>query len=231
MRLVVIVFLVGLIIPGVLSAAEQSALSTNKEKVNYTIGVYLVNMLKQQGVDFDPKMVLKGFADALNGKDLLVDEDEYNRAMKDYQKAVRQARNGKSQHNPAADNLRVGEKFLTENRKKAGVAVTKSGLQYRVMKVGSGKTPSATDTVEYSFRELLLNRKEIDSSAKRGKMEVASLKENLLPAVREALLMMKPGDKWELFIPANLAYGEEGKGDDVPAHSALIYEIELLAVK
>jgi len=213
-----------------LYASEIPSLSTDRDKVNYSIGVYMANMLKQQGVDIDPALVLKGFSDIMNDKELLLGEDELNKSVKAYQRAVRKARSG-SRHNPSADNLKIGEKFLVENRSKAGVVVTKSGLQYRVIKEGVGRTPVETDTVEYNVRELLLNRKEVATSIETGKPVDAKIKDEVLPALQEALLLMKTGAKWELYVPAHLAYGEEGRGHEVPPNSALIYEVELLAIK
>jgi len=227
----VVFFLGGLFLALPLYASEIPSLSTDREKVNYSIGVYLANMLKQQGVDIDPALVLMGFGDAIKDKELLLGEDEFNRSVKEYQRAVRKARSGKSKHNPSADNLKVGEKFLTENKSKAGVVVTKSGLQYRVIKEGVGRTPVETDTVEYNVREFLLNKKEVASSIETGKPVLAKIKGELLPALQEVLLLMKAGAKWELYVPAHLAYGEEGRGHEVPPNSALIYEVELLAIK
>jgi len=214
-----------------LYASEMPSLSTDREKVNYSIGVYMANMLKQQEVDIDPALVLKGFSDVMNGKELLLGEDDLNKSVKAYQRAVRKARSGKSKHNPSADNLKIGERFLAENKSKAGVVETKSGLQYRVLKEGVGRTPLETDTVEYKVREFLLNKKEVSSSIGTGKPDVAKIKGEALPALQEALLLMKAGAKWELYVPAHLAYGEEGRGHEVPPNSALIYEVELLAIK
>jgi len=214
-----------------LYAEEKLSLSTDKDKVNYSIGVYLVNMLRQQGVNFDPELVLKGFNDAMTGKGLLLTEDEINTSVKTYQRAVRQKQAGKLKHSPAADNLKVGEKFLAENKAKPGVMQTDSGLQYRIIKQGDGRIPAATDNVEYSYKSFLLNRKEIASSVKSGRTEVAQIGGELLPALKEAFLLMKVGSKWEIYIPAHLAYGETGKGHEVPPNSALIYEVELLAIK
>ena len=225
------VMLVSSLFAAPIFAAEDVQLKTDKDKVNYSIGVHLSNVLKQQGIEFNPEYVLKGFNDGLKGSELLVSEDELNRSIKQYQRAIRQKQTGKSKHNPAADNLKIGEKFLAENLVKAGVAATKSGLQYRIITVGKGATPSINDTVEFNFKEMLLNGKEIASSAKNGKPETVKMGGELLPALKEALLLMKSGSKWELYVPANLAYGEEGKGFEIPPNSALIYEVELLAVK
>lgn len=214
-----------------LYAGDSGALKTDRERVNYAIGAYMAKMLKQQGVDYDPDLVNKGFSDSINGKNLLISDEEYTQSVREYQRAVRKNLSGQSKHNPAADSLMIGERFLAENGTKAGVVVTKSGLQYRVLKEGNGRTPLETDTVVYNFRELLLNMKEIASSFKNGKPEIARISGELLPALREAFLLMKPGSKWVLYVPARLAYGETGKGSEIPPNSVLIYEVELLSVQ
>lgn len=212
-------------------AAGEIQLKSDKDRVNYSIGVHLSKVLKQQGIEINPELVLQGFSDGLQGHALLVNEDELNKSIIQYQRALRKKQTGKSKHNPAIDNLKIGEKFLAENRVKPGVVVTNSGLQYRIVTAGNGATPTTNDTVEYRFKEMLLNGKEIASSSKNGKAETVKMGEDLLPALKEALLLMKTGSKWELYVPANLAYGEEGNGFEIPPNSALIYEVELLAVK
>jgi FKBP-type peptidyl-prolyl cis-trans isomerase FklB len=231
MRIFSGVILVSSLFAAPIFAADEAQLKTDKDKVNYSIGVHLSNVLKQQGVEFNPELVLKGFSDGLKGNELLVSEDELNRSIKQYQRAVRQKQTGKSKHNPAADNLKVGEKFLAENLGKSGVVATKSGLQYRILTAGKGATPGINDTVEFNFKEMLLNGKEIASTARNGKPETVKMGGDLLPALKEALLLMKAGSKWELYVPASLAYGEDGKGFEIPSNSALIYEVELLSVK
>jgi FKBP-type peptidyl-prolyl cis-trans isomerase FklB len=225
------VILVALLLAGQTFAAGEGQLKTEKDKVNYSIGVHLSNVLKQQGLEFNAEYVLQGFIDGIKGNELLVSEDELNKSIKQYQRALRQKQTGKSKHNPAMDNLKIGEKFLAENLVKPGVVATKSGLQYRIITTGNGATPSMNDTVEINFKEMLLNGKEIANSARNGKPETVKIGGELLPALKEALLLMNSGSKWELYVPANLAYGEEGKGFEIPPNSALIYEVELLAVK
>ena len=225
------VILAALLLAGQAFAANEGQLKTEKDRVNYSIGVHLSNVLKQQGIEFNVEYVLKGFTDGIKGNELLVSEDELNKSINQYQRALRQKHAGKSRNNPAADNLKIGEKFLAENLVKSGVVATKSGLQYRIVTAGKGPIPSINDSVEFNFKEMLLNGKEIANSAKNGKPETVKMGGELLPALKEALLLMKSGSKWELYVPANLAYGEEGKGFEIPPNSALIYEVELLAVK
>ena len=130
----------------------------------------------------------------------------------------------------AEKNTTEGEKFLTENKNKPGVKTTASGLQYKVLKEGSGSPPKETDTVVVNYRGTLIDGTEFDSSYKRG--EPATFPVNrVIKGWTEALQLMKPGSKSQLFIPANLAYGERGAGGDIGPNATLIFEVELLNVK
>ncbi len=130
----------------------------------------------------------------------------------------------------AQDAAAKGEKYLKENATKEGVKTLPSGLQYKSLKAGSGKSPKATDTVSVHYRGTLLDGKEFDSSIKRG--EPAEFPVNgVIKGWTEALQLMKEGDKWMLVIPANLAYGARGAGGDIGPNETLIFEVELLKVK
>ena len=127
-------------------------------------------------------------------------------------------------------NKREGETFLAENSKKEGVVTTPSGLQYRVITEGTGKQPSANSTVTVHYRGKLLDGTEFDSSYKRGEPATFPLS-GVIAGWTEALQLMKVGSKYELFVPANLAYGERGSRGAIPPNATLIFEVELLAVK
>lgn len=208
--------------------AEQSVLKTERDKVNYAIGVNVVNTFKQQGVDVDPQAVIRGMQDAFAGKLLLPDE-ELHKAINQYYVQVRQKRAGMAAKT-SAENKKAGEAFLAENARKAGVTVLPSGLQYRVLQAGNGAKPGDADTVACRYRGVLINGAEFDSSPASG--EAGSLKvSSLVPGWREALKMMPAGSKWQLFIPPGLAYGERGSGTMIGPNAALIIELELVAIK
>jgi FKBP-type peptidyl-prolyl cis-trans isomerase FklB len=140
------------------------------------------------------------------------------------------AKRMKGQQEGLTKNKAEGEKFLADNKKKEGIKTTASGLQYKVIKDGTGKTPKATDTVSTHYRGTLISGKEFDSSYKRG--EPAEFPVNgVIKGWTEALQLMKEGAKWQLFIPSELAYGERGAGQDIGPNSTLIFDIELLSVK
>jgi FKBP-type peptidyl-prolyl cis-trans isomerase FklB len=130
----------------------------------------------------------------------------------------------------AAKNTEEGKKFLAENQKKAGVKTLPSGLQYKVLTEGAGKTPKAEDTVTVNYKGTLIDGTEFDSSYKRGQPATFQVK-GVIKGWTEALQLMKEGSKWHLFIPPELAYGERGAGRDIGPNATLIFEVELLTVK
>jgi FKBP-type peptidyl-prolyl cis-trans isomerase FklB len=128
-------------------------------------------------------------------------------------------------------NKKEGEVFLAENKKKEGVKTLASGLQYKVIKAGTGKKPKATDTVTTHYRGTLVDGTEFDSSARQGKPATFQVK-GVIPGWTEALQLMEEGAKWQLFIPSNLAYGERGtQGGPIGPNAALIFDIELISIQ
>lgn len=129
-----------------------------------------------------------------------------------------------------AENQKKGEQFLADNAKKEGVKTTASGLQYQVIKSGTGKTPGKKDTVKVHYHGTLVDGTVFDSSVDRGE-PISFPVDGVIPGWTEALQLMKEGDKWKIFIPSNLAYGERGAGDKIGPNSALVFEVELLSVE
>jgi FKBP-type peptidyl-prolyl cis-trans isomerase FklB len=214
-------------------AEDPITLNTQKDKVNYAIGVNLVNNLKQQGVEVDQNLVMKGMRDAFGGGELLLSDDELRKSISQYMKTVRQKQGlaAKTRMTAAEENKKTGEAFLTENKKKAGIVTTPSGLQYRIIKEGTGLKPTGGDTVECNYRGTLINGKEFDSSSRLGKPGVFKVKDGVVPGWSEALRLMPVGSKWQLFIPHTLGYGERGRGKDVGPNETLIIEVELVGIK
>jgi FKBP-type peptidyl-prolyl cis-trans isomerase FklB len=130
----------------------------------------------------------------------------------------------------AKKNRAEGEAFLAENKKKEGVKTLPSGLQYKVIKAGTGKKPKSTDTVTVHYRGALINGAEFDSSFKRGQ-PATFLVSKVIPGWTEALQLMEVGAKWQLFIPSSLAYGEQGAGSDIGPNATLIFEVELVSIQ
>lgn len=210
-------------------ADEPLALKTQKEKVSYIIGTDIGNNFKKQGIDVEPDILMKGIKDALGGNKPLLSEKETVDIMTAYKQefAAKQAEANKVL---GEKNKKEGETFLTENKKKDGVKTLPSGLQYKVVADGTGKTPKAADTVVVNYRGTLIDGTEFDSSYKRGQSATFPVN-GVIPGWTEALQLMKEGAKWQIVLPSNLAYGERGAGGAIGPNAVLIFEVELVAVK
>jgi FKBP-type peptidyl-prolyl cis-trans isomerase FklB len=199
-------------------AAEAVAPQSENDKAIYSLGYDLGTELKGNVLELNSELLLQGINDALDGNKPLVKTTGRN-------KALAQIRAQRLQHN-----LEQSQAFLAENAKKEGVVTLDSGLQYKVIHAGEGKSPQATNSVTVNYRATLVDGTELDSSYERGKPSTYQMKK-VIRGWREALLMMKEGDKWELYIPPQLAYDKRGLRNRIPPNSALIYEVELIAVK
>lgn len=204
-------------------------LETLKQKASYSYGVDVATRLKQQGVDLDIVALNRGIADAYNGDALAMDDASRLQAKTDFQAELRDSML-KKQEEIAAKNLAEGKAFLEENAKKPGVITTESGLQYKILATGDGAQPKATDTVTTNYRGTLIDGREFDSSYKRNKPASFPVS-GVIKGWTEALQLMHVGDKWQLFVPSELAYGATKRSELIDANSTLIFEIELLDVK
>jgi FKBP-type peptidyl-prolyl cis-trans isomerase FklB len=200
---------------GPADAAENVQLKTGKDKLSYAIGVDVGNSLKKNSIDVDTDILSRGISDALAGKQQMTDQ-QIKETMIAYQK----------EH--AEKNKKAGEAFLAENKKKDGVVTLPDGLQYKILKKGAGKSPKATDSVTVNYRGTLIDGTEFDSSYKRGQPATFPVN-GVIRGWTEALQKMKEAAKWQLFIPADLAYGAAGR-PGIPPNSTLIFEVELISV-
>lgn len=210
-------------------AAADAELKTQKEKASYAIGLDMGNSLKKNEIDVDTEILFRGIKDAMTGAKQAMTDQEIKDTVVALQKDI-QAKQQARIKTAGEKNKKDGEAFLAENRKKSGVVTLPSGLQYKIINKGTGKTPKATDTVTVNYRGTLIDGKtEFDSSYKRG--QPASFPVNgVIPGWTEALQLMKEGAKWQLFIPSSLAYGERGAGRDIGPNETLIFEVELISV-
>jgi len=204
---------------------DKSQLKDLKDKVSYSIGLNVGANFKKQGQELNPDALLAGVKDALSGKTPALNENELKETMEAWSKQMEDKQKVVGEKN-AAD----ATKFLAENKKKDGVKTTASGLQYKVMKEGAGAQPKETDTVTVNYRGTLINGTEFDSSYKRGQPATFPVN-GVIKGWTEALQLMKTGSKYQLFIPADLAYGARAVGPDITPNSALIFEVEVLEVK
>ncbi|MCK9196926.1 MAG: FKBP-type peptidyl-prolyl cis-trans isomerase [Syntrophales bacterium] len=212
------------------NAEEAQVLKTQKDKISYGIGVSVGKNFKQQGIEeIDLDIVIKGLRDSFSGGKLLMSEDELRATLNAYQeewkKKQLQARKVTGERN-----MKEGEAFLAENKKKKDVVTLPSGLQYKILKKGDGKKPIDTDTVECQYRGALVNGTEFDSSSRAGK-PLKTKVTGVIPGWTEALKLMTVGSKWQLFIPSKLAYGERGAGNLIGPNATLIFDLELVAIK
>jgi len=210
-------------------ADEKLELKDKKDKESYSLGYQFGQSLKVQGVDINLDVYTSGIRDALGGKASQMTSEEIRSTISELQKRIAAERQ-KELREMAAKNLADGKAFLSENGKKEGIKTITSGLQYKVLSEGSGKTPKATDTITVHYRGTFINGIEFDSSL--GRSQPATFQVNgVIPGWTEALQLMKEGAKWQLFIPPELAYGENGMPPRIPPNSILIFEVELISVK
>jgi FKBP-type peptidyl-prolyl cis-trans isomerase FklB len=219
---------VGLCASG-LEAADNVDLTDQKAKVSYGIGMNLGMQWRQQEVPIDPDLLMKGMKDAMEGNATLMTEEEMRNTLTAFQNQHR-AQQMEKRKLQGEKNLADGEKFLAENKTKPGVVTLPSGLQYKVITEGAGASPAAHDQVTVNYRGTLIDGTEFDSSYKRGEPATFGVS-GVIKGWTEALQLMKPGAKWELYIPSALAYMERGSGAQIGPNSTLIFDVELVSVK
>ena len=218
----------------VMSAAAVSAadlpLESPKDRTSYAIGYDMVRNFRKQEVDFNADALVRGIRDAVGNASPQLSDREIRMLVSALQGEVRQKMT-LARRSSAAENRRRGQVWLDENKGKEGVVTTASGLQYRVLKAGAteGRHPQESDMVECLYRGSLIDGTEFDAS-EAGKpitLKVSAV----IPGWREALKLMTPGARWQLFIPSALAYGERGAGNEIGPNETLIFEVELVGIK
>jgi len=226
-----------LILVGAISAALASGISlagdkvepkTESDKVSYSVGYRLGGDFKRQQVDINSDMLVQGIEDAASGGEALMTDEQMRTVMMNLANRVK-AEQMEKQKQEGAENVKAGEAFLAENAGKEGVKTTDSGLQYKVITAGEGKTPQKSDKVTVHYRGTLTDGSEFDSSYSRNKPASFGVGQ-VIPGWTEALQLMKEGDKWEIYLPSKLGYGERGAGAKIPPNSTLIFEVELISV-
>lgn len=208
--------------------SENIQITTNNDSVSYAIGIDIGRSLKKQDIEIIPAVVLEGMVNALEENSKLTDEELAN-VMQNFQKELREKMMKKNAE-ISEKNKAEAEAFFAENKKKEGVITLDNGLQYKVLKKGKGKSPKLSNTVETHYRGRLIDGTEFDSSYKHGKPYTTRIT-NVIRGWTEILQLMKEGDKWEVYIPSDLAYGPRGSGQIIGPDAALIFELELISVK
>lgn len=216
---------------GLVGAADPKPAATfkdNRDKTSYSLGVNIGNSMKMQGAEINADEVASGLRDALAGKAKL-EEKEVREILMAWQQELRAKRTEKMKVEGEA-NKKAGEAWLTANSQKPGVKTTPSGLQYKVLVPGKGAQPKGEDTVSAHYKGSLTDGTEFDSSYSRGKPLTIPVR-GVVAGWQEALTNMHVGDKWELYVPGNLAYGERGSPPKIGANATLVFEMELLGIE
>jgi FKBP-type peptidyl-prolyl cis-trans isomerase len=206
-----------------------TALTTDKQKASYALGMNIGRGLSQQPVDLDVTTLLQGMRDALLKNKSQLTDDQIKAALAQLSSMANAKQQAASQAIGEA-NLKTGDEFLASNKTQQGVVTLSSGLQYKILTAGTGPKPTATDTVVCDYRGTLIDGKEFDSSYKRGQSATFPVN-GVIKGWTEALQMMPVGSKWQLFIPPDLAYGSRSAGADIGPNSTLIFEVELHSIK
>lgn len=211
--------------------AVPPALKTQKDKTSYAIGLNIGKGMQRDGIDVDPAVLARGLKDGLSGAKARLTDEEIEQTLTALQLELHKKQEEKLQVLGDA-NKKQGEAFLAANKAKDGVVALPDGLQYKVLKEGTGPKPAATDSVVCNYRGTFLDGNEFDSSYKRGQPATFPVS-GVIKGWTEALQLMPVGSKWQLFVPSDLAYGTRGAGpgSGIGPNAALIFEVELLSIQ
>jgi len=209
-------------------AADQTELKDQRQKASYAIGSNIGRTWKNQDIDLDLDLVMRGLKDALAGNKLLLSDQESREVLLTFQKEAR-AKFEEKRKQLGEKNLKDGEEFLAANKAKPGIVTLASGLQYKVIKESTGEIPKANDRAKVNYRGTLIDGAEFDSSP-TNQPAIFTVK-GVIKGWTEALQLMKVGTKWQLFIPPNLAYGAAGSGAKIGPNSVLIFDVELVGLE
>lgn len=212
------------------ASEKEQPMNSTKEKVSYCIGLETGRNLKQQFAEMDMKLLLDGFRDAIVGVNPKLKQEEIQSILTALKSQI-ETQQRQQFSKIAEENKKRSEAFLAENRKKEGVTTLMSGLQYKILSSGpaSGAHPTTLDFVKIHYRGTFADGRVFDSSHQRGQPAVFPLT-RVIPGWTEVLQLMKVGDKWQVFVPPYLAYGEVGMGQEIGPNTALVFEMELLGI-
>ncbi|MDZ3823087.1 MAG: FKBP-type peptidyl-prolyl cis-trans isomerase [Pseudoxanthomonas sp.] len=216
------------VLAAAIGSVHAQDLTTDKQKVSYMVGMDLGRNLTQIQDELDVAILVQGLQDTLAGRPTKLTEEQANEVKQGFMQKL-QARAVEERTAQAAANRSEGEAFLAENKNKPGVRSTDSGLQYQVITEGRGAKPAATDRVRVHYTGTLLDGTKFDSSVDRGTPAEFALN-GVIPGWTEALQLMSVGSKYKLFIPSELAYGENGTPGPIGPNATLIFEVELLEI-
>jgi FKBP-type peptidyl-prolyl cis-trans isomerase FklB len=226
MKKIVVSALMLFMVTGVAYASEKP--STKQDKVSYAIGMNIATNMKAQGLDVDADQLAAGLKAVLKGEETQLTREEMGEVLTAFQQEMQMKQMAEAAA-AAAKAEKAGKEFLAANSKKEGVVTLESGLQYKVLTEGTGATPKEDSKVKVHYKGTLIDGKVFDSSYDRGE-PVEFPVNRVIKGWTEALQLMKVGDKWQLVIPADLAYGEQGAPPTIPPNAVLVFDVELLEV-
>jgi FKBP-type peptidyl-prolyl cis-trans isomerase FklB len=210
-------------------AADAIPLTTDIDKLSYSIGTDLGKNLKKQDISINPAALAKGIEDGINGGTLLLTDQQMKDVLTTFQKNL-MAKRSALFDKKAQENKAPGEAFLAQNKGKPGVVTLPSGLQYKIITAGTGDKPGKEDTVEVEYTGRLINGEVFDTTEKAGKPISFKLSQ-VIPGWTEALQLMPAGSTWELYIPAQLAYGTRNVGGPIGPNETLVFNVHLISIK
>lgn len=214
--------------PAPATTMQATAPASLQDQISYTIGVDMGKNLKTQAIDVNPDMLAQGIKDGMNGGVLLMTQPQMDAALKQFQQQM-QSKQKEQFQQISTQNSQEGTAFLAKNKILPGVTVLPNGLQYKVINAGTGISPTANDTVSVDYEGAFVNGQVFSSTYKQGQ-PVSFQISQVIPGWQQALKMMKPGAEWMIYIPSNLAYGEQGVGDTIGPNETLVFKIQLLSV-
>jgi FKBP-type peptidyl-prolyl cis-trans isomerase FklB len=219
---------VGAMLAGTAMAEEPSPFKDRQQQDSYAIGAQTGRTLRKDNVQIDEKMLIRGLRDGLGGGKLLLSEKDLHVVMSHVQQELH--KNMVLNRRALGErNREEGAKFLAENGKRTGVVTTESGLQYRILKAGTGARPFLNNTVLLNYRGTLIDGQEFDASPEDKPAELVVAQS--VAGFKEAVQLMPVGSIWQVVLPANLAYGDRGTGTEVGPNQALLFDIELVGIK
>ena len=228
MKIKAIVAAMSLVASTTYAATNTVSLTNNVDKISYSIGIDLGKNIQKQGIEINAQALAKGIEDGMGKGPLLMTEDEMKQVLAQFQKEL-MAKRAAAFDKLAADNKAKGEAFLAQNKSKSGVITLPSGLQYKIITAAKGAKPSKNDTVTVDYTGTLINGEVFDSSKKSGKPATFNLSQ-VIPGWTEGLQLMPVGSTWELYVPANLAYGARSIGGPIGPNETLIFNVHLISI-
>ena len=227
MKIKLVAVALGLVMSTAINAGD--ALKSDLDKLSYSIGTDLGKNFKSQGIEVNPTVLADGIKDGMSGANLKLTDDQMKDVLTKFQKDLMEKRTAEF-NKKAEENKVKGEAFLAKNKSKEGVVTLPSGLQYKIVKNGTGAKPGKDDNVTVEYKGTLMSGEVFDSTEKTGKPATFKLSQ-VIPGWTEALQLMPVGSTWEIYVPANLAYGQRSVGGPIGPNETLIFNIHLISAK